>query len=81
MSKDKLLHEDKVLEIAIDNGVKHTCYYVLNKEVHVGCSDKFFEGTKDIKPLKQAKIWAKENGYNVLQIVRISRGKNKTYKL
>lgn len=77
----------KILDIAIDNSVFYRRYYVLNTDVKDGgCNDKFFEGGKDnlgkqIKPLKQAKIWAKANGYTHVQVVRITRGKDKLYEL
>jgi hypothetical protein len=75
----------KTLEIALDGSVKHTRYYTLTLEAGVGCDDRFFEGTtidgKIIRPLKQAKIWAKENGYTHLEVIRISRGKNKSFVL
>ena len=76
----------KILEIAIDSGVKHTRYYALNKEVSDGRgNDIFFEGNnidgKRILPLKEAKIWAKVNGYTHLNVVRLTKGKDKSYTL
>ena len=76
----------KTLQIALDGSVSYTCYYALNKDVKVGSNDRFFEGKIDdsgkrIKPLQQAKIWAKENDYTHLEVVRITRGKDKLYVL
>ena len=76
---------ERILEVALDNGVQHTRYYALNKEVSIGCNDRFFEGTTigsvKIQPLKEAKIWAKKNGFTHLQTVRITRGVDKLYIL
>jgi len=84
----------KTLEIALDNGVKHTRYFILSTGGNGLVPDKFFEGIvlpehkyvgpphyKSITPLKEAKLWAKEQGYTHLQVTRISRGKNKFYTL
>jgi len=86
--------EIKTLEIALDNGVKHTRYFVLTNGISDGCNDKFFEGItqpdyinvkpphyRSVSPLKEAKLWAKERGYTHLQVTRISRGKDKLYTL
>lgn len=76
----------KILEIALDKGVKHTSYFVLNKEVTCGTNTRFFEGTvvnnKRIAPLKEAKIWAKEKGYEKLVVLSLnSRKADKEYFL
>lgn len=76
----------KTLEIALDNSVRHTCYYVLNKDVNVcGYNDRFFEGIefegRRVTPLKEAKIWAKKNGYTFLEVVKIKNGQIKKYTL
>ena len=76
----------KILEIGIDNGVRHTRYYTLNKDVHDGRgNDIFFEGAyvdeKRVLPLKEAKIWAKAHGYTQLDVVRLTKGRDKTYIL
>lgn len=75
---------EKVLEIALDNGIKETRYWTLN--YHIGCDAKFFEGGevdgKRVFPLKEAKIWAKANGYTHLEVISLTRGKtNKIYCL
>lgn len=72
----------KILEIAIDKGVKQTRYWTLNYSI--GCDSKFFEGesSKSLKPLQEAKIWAKKNGYDALKVISLkSNVKDKIYIL
>jgi hypothetical protein len=69
---------EKILEIALDGDVKHTRYYTLTKEAGLGNDDRFFEGEllsdgSYIRPLKKAKLWAKENGYTKLIVVSIKK--------
>ena len=71
---------EKILEIALDLGVQYTRYYTLTKEAGLGCDDRFFEGESlpdgtYIQPLKEAKIWAKKNGYTKLIVVSFKRKK------
>lgn len=78
------LNMEKVLEIALDNGVKGTRYFTMNHSV--GSDSVFFEGTtingKRVLPLQEAKIWAKNKGYTHLEVIALKRGKsNKTYTL
>lgn len=73
----------KTLEIALDNGVKHTRYWSLNTP---GSDAMFFDGGykpgAKITPLKEAKIWAKKKGYTHLKVVSFKRNKeDKIYKL
>lgn len=77
---------EKILEIGLDSGVKHTCYVVFNNDVGVGCNSLFFEGIKTedsyIKPLKEAKMWAKNHGYTHLKVISMSLKKSdKIYTL
>ena len=69
---------EKILEIALDKGINKTVYCTMNYSV--GCDSKFFEGTiinnKKITPLKEAKIWAKSNGYTHLKVISLKFGKS-----
>ncbi len=73
--------DEKILEVALDSGVRHTRYYSLNKEVSYMGGDRFFEAENGLRPLAVAKKWAKENGYTHLETVRITRGRYKKYTL
>ena len=57
-----------------DKTVKHTMYFTMNK----AGVDKFFEGVdpQGRKPLQQAKVWAKKNGYTHLKVISSSFGKS-----
>ena len=68
----------KVLEIIKDGHVNHTRYWTMSKM----SSEKCFEGNDTMKPLKQAKSWAKDNGYTHLTVISTSlRKSDKTYTL
>lgn len=71
----------KTLSISIDNDSPFKRrYWVLNSEVSEGCNSKFFEGMRDLKPLAEAKKWAKDNGYEILKVVgNTIRQKDKIY--
>lgn len=72
--------KENILEIALDNGVKHTRYWTLN--YHVGCDAKMFESSDGIKPLAIAKKWAKGMGYTQLVVISLTlKKKDKTYIL
>ena len=63
----------KTLQIFLDREVKHTCYVTINFSI---CGNaKFFEGGENSKPLKQAKNWAKKNGYTHLEVVSLTTKK------
>jgi hypothetical protein len=66
--------DKKVLEIIKDCTI-HTSYATMNSPI-----TRFFEGGKS--PLRDAKKWAKENGYTHVKLIstRISQ-KNKLYIL
>lgn len=56
----------------LDKGRNRTNYYVLNSNI-----DKFFEGKS---PLKEAKIYAKENGFTHLKVISTTlRKEDKLY--
>lgn len=79
---------EKILEISLDNSVRHTRYWTMNNP---GVDSVFFEGTssnifdqhlKRLTPLAEAKQWARQNGYTQMTVVAIRRGKSdKTYSL
>lgn len=72
---------NEILEIALDNSVKYTRYWTLNT---TRSNSIFFEGSSSqkLKPLAEAKKWAKEKGYKQLVIVSLKRNKSdKTYFL
>lgn len=77
---------DNILEIALESkrDFRGTRYFTINYSV---CANStFFEGAtidnKRVTPLKEAKIWAKKNGYTHLKVVSYTLSKgDKTYNL